>query len=66
MAGDHRKATIISAGRRGLGAKLVTRFVDRQYAVATLNKTISEAADRPENSAWAFGASRRSPMSCTF
>jgi 3-oxoacyl-[acyl-carrier protein] reductase len=42
MANDHRKVAIVSGGSRGLGAELVTRFLDRQFAVAALSRTKSE------------------------
>jgi 3-oxoacyl-[acyl-carrier protein] reductase len=34
-----RKVALISGGSRGLGAELVTGFLDRRYAVATLSRT---------------------------
>jgi 3-oxoacyl-[acyl-carrier protein] reductase len=42
MADSRREVAIISGGSRGLGAELVTRFLDRQYAVAALSRTRSE------------------------
>jgi 3-oxoacyl-[acyl-carrier protein] reductase len=34
-----RKVALVSGGSRGLGAKLVSDFVDREYGVATLSRT---------------------------
>ena len=34
-----RKVALVSGGRRGLGAELVSGFLDRQYGVATLSRT---------------------------
>jgi len=34
-----RKVALVSGGNRGLGAELVSGFLDRQYAVATLSRT---------------------------
>ena len=42
MAENRKKVAVISGGSRGLGAELVTGFLDRQYAVAALSRTKSE------------------------
>jgi len=42
MADGYRKVAVISGGSRGLGAELVTRFLDRHYAVAALSRNKSE------------------------
>jgi 3-oxoacyl-[acyl-carrier protein] reductase len=34
-----RKVALVSGGSRGLGAKLVSGFIDRRYGVATLSRT---------------------------
>ena len=34
-----RKVALVSGGSRGLGAQLVSGFIDRQYGVATLSRT---------------------------
>jgi len=34
-----RKVALVSGGSRGLGAELVSGFLDRQYGVATLSRT---------------------------
>lgn len=34
-----KKVALVSGGSRGLGAELVTGFLDRQYSVATLSRT---------------------------
>ena len=34
-----RKVALVSGGSRGLGAELVSGFLDRRYGVATLSRT---------------------------
>ena len=34
-----RKVALISGGSRGLGAQLVSGFIERRYGVATLSRT---------------------------
>ena len=34
-----KKVALISGGSRGLGAKLVSGFIERRYGVATLSRT---------------------------